>query len=40
MPDATEKIRERREDLEALSQTDLPVANVAETLLGIADSEG
>lgn len=39
MTEAVEKIKERREDLVALSQTDLPVADVADQLLGIAKRE-
>lgn len=39
MTGAVEKIEKSRDDLEALSQTDLPVAEVAETLLGIAEAE-
>lgn len=39
MTDAVAEIEKRWEDLEALSQTDLPVADVAETLLDIADRE-
>lgn len=39
MTKAVAEIEERREDLEALSQSDLPVADVAGTLLKIADRE-
>jgi len=32
-----EKVNEHREDLEALTETDLPAADLAEKLLTIAD---
>ena len=39
MTEAVEEIEKRRDDLVALSQTNLPVANVAEKLLHIAEAE-
>lgn len=39
MTEAVAEIEKRREDLEALAETDLPVADVAGTLLKIADKE-
>jgi len=36
---ATEKIEEQRDDLEALTETDLPAAELAEALLEVADGE-
>jgi len=36
----TEAIAEHREDLEALAETDLPAADLAETLLETAETEG
>ncbi|WP_168216040.1 hypothetical protein [Halorussus marinus] len=35
--DATERINEHREDLEALAESDLPASDVAEVLLEVAD---
>ena len=34
---ATEKINKRRDDLEALSETDLPAAELADALLEVAE---
>lgn len=34
-----EEIEERREDLEALAETDLPAADVAEALLDAVETE-
>ena len=39
MTHAVEKIEEKREDLESLTRSDLPVAQIAETLLDIAEAE-
>jgi len=36
---AAEKIEEQRDDLEALTETDLPAAELAEALLEVADGE-